>query len=69
MEINYEILWTSPDFPSAKVFPLNVKPMVSYNSIFVFDVELRYLPIGPDYSFYVNSTPLIEATMIDSSII
>ena len=59
MEINYEILWTSPDYPSAKVYVLDSKAMVSYNSIFVFNLQFRYLPIGPAYNFYVNSTPLI----------
>ena len=65
----YDILWTSPDFPSAEVYHLNSDILVSDNSILVFQLTSKFLPIGPAFNFYINSTPSIEPTMIDSSLI
>ncbi len=37
--------------------------------MFSFNIEERYLLIGPAYDVYVNGTPSLEVTLIDSDII
>ena len=64
LKLNYFILWTSPDYPSAKVFPISSSPMVSENSVFAFNIDERYVLIGPAYLIYVNSTPEIKPTLL-----
>lgn len=59
VELVYEILWTSPNYPSAKVFPLSTAPLKSSNYIYSFNINENYVMIGPAYDVYVNGTPTL----------
>ena len=56
MTLIYNILWTSPDFPSARVYPLDHEEMVTNDYIYVFELTERFLPIGPAYDMYINTS-------------
>lgn len=56
LEFNYTILWTSLNFPAAVIFPIDPDPLSTTSPVFNFDINEKYLQVGPDFKLFVNST-------------
>lgn len=67
MLINYNILWTTLNYPSALIICKDNSPIVTTDVVFGFEVEDKYQVIGPDFELIVNAPPNIQVTIIESA--
>lgn len=49
VNITYEILWTTSDFPTALILYKNSTPIYTTDVVYGFSVQDRFEVIGPDF--------------------
>lgn len=69
LEITYNILWTSMDYPSAYTAALGSNTFFSQNSVYSLRMQDNYVVIGPAFEVFLNSNSSVSITVIDESLI